>query len=341
MTLKNTLTLILCLCCCLNLHAQAQRKTDVVTLYNGDRITGEVKSLNAGILRFSTDAMGTLRVEWQEIAKLESIYHYDIRLSDGTRYFGSFEHDAGPGQLTVKDIYGEHAVDWLQVVEIRPIEEKLLDRIDIYLSAGYSFDKASSVTQTTFNTVVSYENENSQNELTARSTLTDTDDETTSSARVNLGRNVWTDRSQLFTASFGNYETNDELGVDHRFALGAGLGRYFIDNHKTRLTGAAGLQLITENLEGDGEQQNVELFLSTRFRTWRFNTPELEVDTTLNLYPSITESGRLRSSADLRIRWEIIEDLFLDFTGFGSFDNQSESDDDFDYGLTTGLGWEY
>jgi hypothetical protein len=66
-TLKNTLTLILCLCCCLSLHAQAQRKTDVVTLYNGDRITGEVKSLNAGILRFSTDAMGTLRVEWQEI----------------------------------------------------------------------------------------------------------------------------------------------------------------------------------------------------------------------------------------------------------------------------------
>lgn len=343
MTLKNmlTLTLCVCLCCCISLQAQAQRKTDIVTLYNGDRITGEVKSLNAGILNLSTDAMGTLRVEWQEIASIVSVYHYDVRLSDGTRHFGSFGEGSRPGQVLVKGDHGEYGVDWLQIVEVRPIEDKMLDRIDIYLSAGYSFDKASSVTQTTFNTVASYENENSQNELTARSTLTDTESDTTSSARINLGRNVWTDRSQMFTASFGNYETNDELGLDHRYALGAGMGRYFIDNYKTRLTGAAGLQIITENLSGDGEQQNAELFLSTRFRTWQFTTPELEVDTTLNLYPSLTDGGRLRSSADLRIRWEIIEDLFLDITGYGSYDNQAESEDEFDYGVTTGLGWNY
>jgi hypothetical protein len=35
-------------------------KTDIVVLKNGDRITGEVKSLQARLLEFHTDAMGTV-----------------------------------------------------------------------------------------------------------------------------------------------------------------------------------------------------------------------------------------------------------------------------------------
>ena len=38
-------------------------KMDVVELQNGDHITGEVKSLNRGILEFDTDHMGTLCIE--------------------------------------------------------------------------------------------------------------------------------------------------------------------------------------------------------------------------------------------------------------------------------------
>ena len=98
----------------------------------------------------------------------------------------------------------------------------------MYLAAGYSFNKASSVATTTLNTVITYENENSQNEFAARSTYTDTDDDSTNSARANLGRNVWTDRSKMFTSSFANYETNDELQLDHRVGAGAGVGRYFV-----------------------------------------------------------------------------------------------------------------
>lgn len=326
---------------CLSMEVLAQRKTDVITLYNGDKLTGEIKSLSGGILKYSTDAMGTVRIEWQEIARLESNYHYDIRLSDGTRYFGSFEGSERPGQLTVVGLYGEYAVDWLEIVELRPIEDTVLDRLDVYLSAGYSFDKASSVAQTTFNTNISYENENSRNTLSGRATMTDTDEETTSSNRVNLARNKWTDRSQLFTSSFATYETNDELSLDHRLGVGAGLGRYFVDSHKTQLTGTSGLQLITENTSGDGEEQNVELYLSTHFRTWRFSTPELDVDLRFNVYPNLTDTGRLRSDADVTIRWEIIEDLFFDITAYGSFDNQSDAQDDFDYALTTGIGWKY
>ncbi len=45
-------------------------KTDVVIFKNGDRLTGEVKSLERGRLRFNTDATGTNSIEWDVIASL-------------------------------------------------------------------------------------------------------------------------------------------------------------------------------------------------------------------------------------------------------------------------------
>ena len=46
----------------------AQGRTDVVTLPNGDRITGEIKRLERGRLEFKTDDAGTLYLEWDKIA---------------------------------------------------------------------------------------------------------------------------------------------------------------------------------------------------------------------------------------------------------------------------------
>lgn len=37
--------------------------TGVVYFENGDRLTGEVKSLEKGLLRFKTDATGTIEIE--------------------------------------------------------------------------------------------------------------------------------------------------------------------------------------------------------------------------------------------------------------------------------------
>src|SRR4029453_17665742 len=45
----------------------AQGKTDVVTLANGDRITGEVVRVTRGRLEFSTDDVGTLYLEWDKL----------------------------------------------------------------------------------------------------------------------------------------------------------------------------------------------------------------------------------------------------------------------------------
>jgi len=334
------LTMILSLF--LSQAAFAHFKTDIVTLYNGDRVTGELKSLYGGRLQHSTDSMGTINIEWQEVAHIESRYHYEVRTSDGRRLFGSIGKGERPGLLLVKDDEGEHELEWLQVVELRQVEDMLRDRIDVYLAAGYSYTKASSVAQTSLITEIGYETENTRTSLSGRTIITDTDEDGQSlNNRYDVNRRLWKDRAKFYRTFSVGYEDNDELNLDHRINAGGGLGRYFIDTHRMRFLASSGLQLITERFEGDEEDQDVELFISTDFATWRFSTPELDVGLRFNLYPSITDSGRVRSDTDLNIRWEIVEDLFFDVTFWATTDNAAESDQQVDYGVTTGLGWEF
>ena len=52
--------------------AVAADATDIVIFDNGDRLTGEVKSLERGRLRFKTDATDTISIEWDNVAFLKS-----------------------------------------------------------------------------------------------------------------------------------------------------------------------------------------------------------------------------------------------------------------------------
>jgi hypothetical protein len=336
---------VICTLLCLLLAPLAEansRKTDIVTLYNGDRITGEIVSLYAGILEYKTDAMGTLKIEWKEIARIQSNYNYEIRLSDGKRLYGSMPASSIPGQMQVIDLYGEQELESLAVVELRPIEKNWYERIDVYLSAGYSYTKASSVAQTTFNTEVSYEDEKTRNALTSRLTNTVTDNGDSNSSKLDLSRRIWTDRAELFRLFYGNHERNDELGLDSRVALGLGWGRYWIDTNRMRFAGTMGIQGVTEQRVGSSSRsESLELFISTDFASWQFDSPEMDISLTGNLYPSLTEGGRVRADTDLRIRWELVSDLFWDVTAFGTYDNESAQGGEFDYGITTGLGWKY
>lgn len=336
------LILTIALAASLSHGATASRKTDVITFYNGDKITGEVKNLYAGILELNTNAMGTLKIEWQEIARLESLYNYEVRLSQGQRYYGRIDPSSRPGEITVSDVYGEHKIATLEIAEIRPVAKSFTDRIDVYLALGFSYTKASSLGQTSLNTTVSYEDEQSRNALTGRLIITDTENDTTRSSKLDMSRQVWTNRQDVYRFFTGSYETNDELALDYRFSVGGGLGKYFTDTFKSSWIGQFGMQALTEKSIRGETQESVEGILSTGYSTWKFDTPERNLKFGLSVYPSFTESGRVRADTDLKIRWEIVPDLYWDITAFGTYDNKAaDKNSQFDYGVTTGLGWDY
>jgi hypothetical protein len=75
--------------------AFAQGRTDVVTLANGDRITGEVIRLERGRLEFKTDDAGTLYLEWDKLVSLVANRFVEVLTPAGVRFLGSLGPAAG------------------------------------------------------------------------------------------------------------------------------------------------------------------------------------------------------------------------------------------------------
>ena len=61
----------------------ARDKTDVLVMKNGDRMTCEVKGLDAGVLYVSFDYIdGTSPVDWSKVASLESSQLFVVKTEE-------------------------------------------------------------------------------------------------------------------------------------------------------------------------------------------------------------------------------------------------------------------
>ena len=67
----------------------AASKTDTVLFKNGDKLTGEIKSLKRGQLNLNTEATGTIGIEWDKVANVISNQQIQVETTNGARYFGN------------------------------------------------------------------------------------------------------------------------------------------------------------------------------------------------------------------------------------------------------------
>ena len=141
------------------LSGVAYAKTDVVVFNNGDRLTGDLKSLERGRLRFKTDATGTINIEWDEVAYLSSDQNIQVETILGARYLGHLTRADEKFSVVVQSRKGPIKLNNTQVVHMTPIEDEGVNRIDGEITAGYNFTKANEVTQLNFGVELDYRTE--------------------------------------------------------------------------------------------------------------------------------------------------------------------------------------
>ena len=324
------------------LDAAARPKTDKVVLVNGDRISGEIKSMENGVLRYGTDSMGTLSIEWDGVTTLDSNHFFRFRTIGQMRLFGALGESETPGHVLIVHAGGVEDVNVNQIVAITPIESSLQERLDSVVNFGYSDIKASEARTTEFGLRMTYDDEYSENALDARTIVAESETESNTSNRINLSRRRLWENPVYFNYYRVGWERNDQLGIDSRTVGTYGIGRRFFDTNRTKLSVIPGLQAVYEEDSLGESTESLEGLLAVDFRTWSFSSPELELITGIRVYPGITESGRLRADGDITLSWEITGDIDLNLTASGSYDNESnEEGDDYDYAITTGVSWEF
>ncbi len=89
--------------------------------------------------------------------------------------------------------------------------------------------------------------------------------------------------------------------------------------------------------------KNVEIVGGVLFDTFRFDSPEIQINASAVVFPSVVQAGRVRIQADAKLRLELFKDLFWQLSFFESFDSDPPSalSNRNDFGITTSFGWSF
>ena len=319
-------------------------KTDVVILVNGNAVTGEVKSLEFGSLRYSTDSMGTVNIDWEDIVSVTSQQALQIELTDGTRYFGEMFPAEERYFVRIVTSSEELVIESSQIVRITPIEtsERFLERLDGSFSFGIQTQKSSEVTTSNLAADVSYRTRKYLFGTRINSSVTDQPSEPTK-ARQSVGFNYQRFRAnRWFTDWFTTWEKNDELGIAGRASAGVALGRYITQTNKSQFSLAVGAQGARTNYIGEDESATEgEGRIEIRYLRRRL-TPETSFRFTSTIFPLLSDVSQYRAESDLSLRREVFEDFFIDLgVGYSYISHPPTDAEKSDYTATTSIGYSF
>jgi len=319
------------------------QKTDVVRLANGDRFTGEVKSVNKGQLQFSTDDAGTIYLEWIKVASLESTRPFDVTTSDGRRFYGSLAA-GGPGMLIVRETIGDVSLSTAEVTVIIPIGARFWKRLDGSFDLGFSYTRSSEIAQLSLNSSTVYRVPAFEARLNGSVTLTQNSTDGVRDDRGTIQASYLHFRGQrLFIGAGGGFESNESLGLILRSQLAGLVGARLVNSNRAQLSVGAGLSGNDEqNVDADATQ-NLEGVLTFRTSYYSYDRPRTNVDVAVQYYPSLSNWGRQRIQLDASARREIWSDVFLSISMFDTFDSRppTASADRNDVGVVLSFGWTY
>jgi len=303
------------------------QKTDIAVLKNGDRITGEIKELRSGKLKYSTDDVGTIFIEWDKVIFLKSKSHYEVETEAGDKYFGTVDTDTTENKLLVLNQNRSVPLELSRVIRISRIKDSFWKRLDGSADLGFSYTKASEVGQLILNADVRYRTRRLSTNLAASSTNTFQEDEETTKRNTLKWMTFFFFPDPWATVGLVKLEQNSELGIDLRLLLGGGLARFLIETNFSQLAVVVGLQYNQEWVaDGEPIEFNLESLFGAQFQTYRFDEPELEFSTTLNVVPELTPVGRVRAEFEVDLKWEIVKDVFWKLNLYDQFDSEPPTD---------------
>ena len=324
--------------------AFAQGRTDVATLRNGDRITGETNRLERGRLEFVTDDAGTLYLEWEKLVSLVATTRVvEVVTTDGRRFVGPLT-PAPDRAIAVGTFEGTVSLQMTEVTLITPIGRSFWKKLDGSIDAGFSYSQSSGVAQLNFNSATIYRRPAFSGRLMASITQTeqegDEGDDDRASVEASYLRYPW---RRWFVVVGGRFENNESLGLELRSQLAAAAGPRLINSNRAQMTVGAGLSVNDERGVDVESTRNVEALLNFQTAYYTYDRPRTNLDLSLQYYPSLSNPGRHRVQLDAGVKRELWKDLFVSLNLYNTFDSRppNPSADRNDVGVVTSIGWTY
>jgi small nuclear ribonucleoprotein (snRNP)-like protein len=315
---------------------------DSLILKNGNTIVGEIKSLDKGVLTIETDySKSDFTIEWSGIREIYSRSSFLVTLTDGRRFNGTIQSVDGGKKVNITDVSGQTVESSVNdIVFLKGLKSDFWSRMRANVDIGLSFSKANHLNQLTINSNVGYLADKWEVAVYYDMTSSSQDSvETTKRTDAGVSFKYYLQRDWFLATSL-SFLSNTEQALKLRTTGKLGAGKFFKHTNQTYWAGVAGLSLNNESFnEGTESRNSLEAYVGSELNM--FDVGDLNLISSLYVYPSLTESGRLRTDFRFDAKYDLPLDFYIKLGLTLNYDNKpAVAGKETDYVLGFSIGWE-
>ena len=298
------------------LAAFVSLRADLVTLKNGDRISGLIIESDREAMTMKTEFLGEVKIQWEPIERIQAEQTLFVTDQDGQVLVGPVSTEGARLQVrtktgamwvakaTVQTIHNseKHASYEAEIERLR--NPSLLNFWSGYLDTGFNFTGGNSDTR---NLTISAKTERKtrRDKITVHATSilaqqrTSGPRETTANAIRGGSRYELNLSEKLFTFGFIDLEFDEFQNLDLRNILGGGLGWHLKNTQHLALDFFSGGAFNQEFFSDDITRRSGELVMGQELShrlTERFSWANR-----FTFYPNLSQSGEYRLQFDLSL----------------------------------------
>ena len=311
-----------------------------VKLRDGSVVIGTILGLkDSEDLIVDTEYMDEVVIEWEAIESIRGTQVIEVELFNGERLFGEIVLDDKG-----LSIIGDETTVTLppdRIFAIAEVNESFWEGLDVYTDVGMNLVRGNNeVTQLSLGAGVGYDGRNFETSVDA-TTIINEQTEGQDLRRATLA-GTYTYRLPRNWQASGllQFESDDQQGLNLRTLYGGAIGNRVYNQRRMRLDLFSGLVLNSEQFVGESRTESLEGLLGAGYRLrgrWG-----VDIDATLAILPSLTESGRVRTQFDGSLSFDLFSDLDFKLTVYDRYDSDPPAGNETnDTGFTMGLSWTY
>ena len=320
--------------------AGAAYAQDVVITTNGDKLVGEIKSVEKDVLTLETPySDADFKIEWEDVVSIASDRQFLVETFDGRRVSGSLKPDPAK-KLAVQ--VGDTSVLLSDVSAVQPFERTFWARFDTALDFGYSMTRTNSAKQLSLGANLSYRDERYVDVVFAN-VFSSSQENAPETQRWDVANDF---RRLLGTRWYANttqeFLNSEEQGLDLRTTIGGGGGRYLLRSASQYLALGGGLAWTNENYTDPAleTKDSAEAYFGTEFMTEKLKITDLI--TRFTWYPSLTISDRYRLAYRFDLDFNLPGDWYFRVGFWDNYDSQPpEGFSSNDYGWSNAFGFKF
>ncbi len=304
-------------------------------------LVGEIKEMDKGVISIKTDFSDSdFKISWLKIKEIKSQRNFRFILSNQKRYYGTISMSGEKIKIHDEE-KGYIEVSMIELVYIKQIDKgNIFDIMNLSMDLGYSFTNAQNLQQINGSINADYY-KNIWGVSGYFNTVQSKQDNVSPVKRNNggFGAKVFA-KYGLFVTADADFYSNDEQNMDLRTNYSLSIGKYFIRTNRIYFNTSVGFAYLMEDYSDTlVDRTSYEGKITMEYNM--FDVGDFNLYSKLDLFPSFTEKGRLRTLFSFNVKYDLPRDFYIKAGLNYNFDNKpAKGVDPNDYVYTFGVGWE-